>query len=566
MASPLSYLEASPSHPVPAGQSASDAPAIGRAPALSPLFASPSPVRRPAAAQQHRFSADAGGGGERAAGGERAGGGTSSVGGHATYSAASSSGHATYSAASSSSSRNSIQRIGALSSAAFAAETLFESVGGSAVPAIGSLRDQRLTATIIRPPLNRARGCAGRVVSRVCDAQEQDRLRACLACWTLTVQNAQRTSATWRDGSSQQQQQQQQQQLRKHLRQSHRRQTSPEFTRATELRTALRAWLLLVSERRRQRLNFRAADMLARRDQASLMQECVFAWNAVAAQRQAAQVQALQGRLERADAECCALRSQGEGLHAETQRWRAEVEASQARTDWAEAELLRRSGHEFARLRELQLEFSALQAEAKNPKVCSTCSMCTNSQQQQQQQDQEQRALIGSKLESHCSAKLAPAAAKTGLTITAARSLALSFAAAITQVWLKLYLSAWCAQASARGLVLSLVAQCAAAGDAVQYSRTFAAWQFALHQSRLLRSTKRLASSNSRAQATVSLARSVLGAWNSVVRETRELDGAMSASLDAGSPLSGQTYCSAVCWSPAEGCKPRLVDTMRMVG
>lgn len=160
--------------------------------------------------------------------------------------------------------------------------------------------------------------------------------------------------------------------------------------------------------------------------------------------------------------------------------------------------------------------------------------------------------LTSSKLESQCSAKLAPTAAKGGHTITAARSLALSFASATTQVWLKLYLSAWCAQASARGLVLSLLAQCAAAGDAVQYSRTFAAWQFALHQSRLLRSTKRLASSNSRAQATVSLARSALVAWNSVVREARELDGAMSASLDAGSPLSGQTYCSAVCWSPAE--------------
>merc|ERR1719468_99746 len=232
----------------------------------------------------------------------------------------------------------------------------------------------------MRPLPNRARGCAGRVVSRICDAQEQDRLRACLACWALTVQNAQRTPAMWRDSASQQQQQQQQQRaMRKHVRQSQRRLGGSVHSRAVELRTAWRAWLLLVSERRPQRrLNLRTADLLSRKDQASLMRECVFAWNAVAAQRQAAHVQALQGRLERADAECCALRSRREGLHAETQRWRAEVEVAQARTDWAEAELLRRSGHEFARLRELQLEFSALQAQVQSPMVCSTC---TNGQQ-----------------------------------------------------------------------------------------------------------------------------------------------------------------------------------------
>lgn len=311
-------------------------------------------------------------------------------------------------------------------------------------------------------------------------------------------------------------------------------------------RASFQAWLLWFCQRRRdQSRSVRAASLLARRDRATLVHECFMRWHCSTAEAHAMQVRMMRERLERADAECCALRGQEEGLRAEAQRWRAEAEEAQARTDWAEAELLRRTGHEFSRLRELQTELAHLQSEVALPKA-GACNCI-----------QDHHAIVGpacglalQKPVEHVPTRPSEvvAVAKGGATAAAARGVAASLAAAAARVWLKLCLSAWSSQANAQSLALALVAQCAASEDATCRGQVLAAWRLAVRHGRLRCAAVHLFDTASVRQA-APLVRAVLRRWHAVVADSV---GAVTSSLGAVSPLSGQTYCSAMMWSPAE--------------
>jgi len=76
------------------------------------------------------------------------------------------------------------------------------------------------------------------------------------------------------------------------------------------------------------------------------------------------EAQTLRWRLEQAEAECLSLRASEEQLREQASRWRAEAAALADRCSRVEAELARRSGGEFARLRALESELAQLQGEA----------------------------------------------------------------------------------------------------------------------------------------------------------------------------------------------------------
>lgn len=428
-------------------------------------------------------------------------------------------------------------RMGVLSSAALAAEALMEA---ARVASSAGAQDARAASRFSHAQV--ADRCpmdpriVGQVVGRMCDVAQKDRLRACLAVWTLLVDHRAARHAPGTNGAED----------------HHARAPRPPVRPKAEVQLPFQAWLLWLRERRRAKSrNAHAVGILSRRDRAAFLHECFTRWHASAAERHALQVRMMRERLERADAECCSLRSQEETLHSEAQRWRAEAETAQAKTDWAEAELLRRSGHEFARLRDLQVELAKLQAEVALPKASTcTCNPCHTSQV----------ALNGERAMLHVpqnrAEPLPPSHTAANLlatrllpaSVVAARGVAMSFAARTTRLWLKLYLSAWCAQASTRGLVLALVVQCAAAEDAAQCLRALATWRFVADRKQILRAAMRLLDTTSIRQA-VPLARVAFRRWHSVVGD---FVGAMTNSFDAGSPLSRQTYCSAVVWSPAE--------------
>lgn len=174
---------------------------------------------------------------------------------------------------------------------------------------------------------------AGRVLGRLCDGASQDRLRACLSSWSRV--------AALRSGRAQ----------------------TPIL-----LNIPFQAWLARIRARRRSGAAVaRLSAMLGRLERAALLGECFLRWRSAKAESKAVQVFIMRERLERADAECCALRGQEASLLEEVRHWRAQSEAALAERDArmsAEAELLRRSGDEFSRLRALEAELADLQAQA----------------------------------------------------------------------------------------------------------------------------------------------------------------------------------------------------------
>jgi len=484
---------------------------------------------------------------------------------------------------------------GALAGAALAASTMMESAravadGGLSREAPRHASAGSRQAVIAGDAAGRPRAVEriGRVVGRFCDGAQHERLRACFAGWMLLASRkvSELAGGVSADELSRQLEAMQQASAetarRLQLSEARARELTEQLSQqrkssallsdmAARRVSALEAELAKLKEAGaaavidpggtpngcgsaarssprscdHQAFKAQAAALLERRDRASLLHDCFMRWHSSSAEGHAMQVKVMRERLERADAECCALRGQEEELRTEAQRWRSEAQNARARTDWAEAELLRRSGHEFARLRELQGELAKLQAEA-SPMLAAhlqagRCS-CSN----------------GPAEASPCTKPTELSRSPTGgARISAARGMANTHAAALTRAWLKLCLSAWCAQASARGLAFALVVQCAAAEDTARCGRALVAWRLAVDRSRLLGAAYQLAEAACTRQATP-LVRLVLRRWHTVASEPP--DATVGNSLDACSPLSGQTFCSAVMWSPTE--KSMLTDAV----
>lgn len=326
----------------------------------------------------------------------------------------------------------------------------------------------------------RAQLVAHRLVQRLCDQAQQDRLRAYLAGWSLLT-------AQW-NGPMQ---------------------------GAAITRTPFQAWLAWMCDRRREMgRSDRLADMLERRDRAALLHQCLLKWQNAKSESRAYQIYVMRERLEKADAECCVLRRNQEESAVELQRCREQAQDGKGKAHWAEGELLRRSEQEFSRLRELEAELAQMQAEERA--TSATVSHPGPS-----------------------SGSEAPRARqRTGAAVAVATLCQAAFAG---QSLLKLCWSFWVADVSARSVMGELLDQCAAAEVACFCKRVFMVWRCVVDMMRTRGSTR--CSMNELANFHVTcnsrLCSCALHLWREIVCAVR---GRRDALPDAGAGLDRELY------------------------
>lgn len=240
----------------------------------------------------------------------------------------------------------------------------------------------------------------------------------------------------------------------------------------TVARTPFQAWLAWLCDRRL--AGARGAhlvSLLGRRERTTLLLECFLRWQASRADDREVKVRVMRERLERADAECCLLRSQEERSRAEVRHWQAQAESGHARSQRVEAELLRRSDEEFARLRVLEKELSQLQAEASSRAATAM------------PRGGSSRGLADHGLK----AADLPLAVRQGASAAVARAAAWCTETLTLEALLRLYLLAWSACAAMGRLSLAALEQCTACELATASCQVLSAWRLIVDRGRLRR-------------------------------------------------------------------------------
>lgn len=173
-------------------------------------------------------------------------------------------------------------------------------------------------------------------------------------------------------------------------------------------------------------------------------------------------------RSELMSAEYHALHHQHEALSAGVSQVRTEVHEARVRCSAAERELLRRTGEEFASLRAVQVELERMKAEM----------LAFNAPLLHSDPASAAVLLLGW--------STAAAAEKPRQTQMACRAMALSFVAATTRAWLRLYLHTWRALVRSRVLAMSFAGDRAALRRACVCDRAVFAWFLAAERGRHL--------------------------------------------------------------------------------
>jgi len=306
--------------------------------------------------------------------------------------------------------------------------------------------------------------------------------------------------------------------------------------------TILRAWLAWARPRvHGHRRSSAACSLLARRDMFALLHESLMRWRTFIADALAVQVLVMRERLGRADAECCALRgedkrlrseaeqlrsqdeqlrgeveqlryqdkllrAEAELLRSEAEKLRLEAEGARANCVHAEDELLRRSRHEFAQLREVEAELAQLRLEAASslvPKAKADAMLTV--------------ANADSRTAAATTASVAGMAATSvieanSIAVAPLSGLAAAFARALVRDWARVCLAAWHALAGAQELTLELVEQWACTDARLRTLRALAAWRIAVERVRLRAWSLRLADAT-HAQHADFVTRAVLRSW-----------------------------------------------------